>query len=46
MSFEKEFLDHYLRFGLGLMAKTDIDALIMFLLDKYGLPDNRSNLIN
>jgi len=39
MSFSKEFLDQYLRFGLGSMAKTDIDALIMFLLDKYGLPD-------
>ncbi len=44
MSFEKEFLDHYLRFGLGSMAKTDIDALIMFLLDKYGLPDEQKPL--
>ncbi len=44
MSFEKEFLVHYLRFGLGSMAKTDIDALIMFLLDKYGLPDEQKPL--
>ena len=26
------------------MAKTDIDALIMFLLDKYGLPDEKKPL--
>ena len=38
MSFEKEFLDNYLRFGLGSMTKTDIDALVMHLLDKYGEP--------
>ncbi len=44
MSFEKEFLDKYLSFGLGSMAKTDIDALIMFLLDKYGLPDEHEPL--
>ena len=37
MSFEKEFLDNYLRFGLGSMTKTDIDALVMYLIDKYGL---------
>lgn len=46
MSFEKEFLSQYLRFGLGSMAKTDIDALIMFLLDKYGLPDEHKPLEN
>ena len=39
MSFEKEFLDNYLRFGLGSMTKTDIDALVMHLLDKYGEPE-------
>jgi hypothetical protein len=44
MNFEDEFLDQYLRFGLGSMAKTDIDALVMFLLDKYGLPNERRPL--
>lgn len=36
-NFEKEFLDHYLRLGLGSMPKTDIDALVMCLLDRYGI---------
>ncbi len=35
--FEKDFLDNYLRFGLGSMPKTEIDALVMHLLDRYGL---------
>ena len=35
--FETEFLDSYLKLGLGSMPKTDIDALVMFLLDKHGL---------
>jgi len=39
MSFEKEFLDNYLRFGLGSMTKTDIDGLVMHLLDKYVFPE-------
>jgi len=39
MSFEKEFLDNYLRFGLGSMTKTDIDGLVMHLLDIYGFPE-------
>jgi|SRR5579862_6692346 len=34
--FERVFLDHYLKFGLGSMPKSDIDALVMHLLDKYG----------
>lgn len=34
--FEKEFLDQYLKLGLGSMPKSDIDALVMYLLDKYG----------
>lgn len=34
--FEKEFLDSYLKFGLGSLPKTDIDALVMHLLDRYG----------
>jgi len=36
-SFEKDFLASYLTFGLGAMPKADIDALVMSLLDKYGL---------
>lgn len=35
-NFEEEFLDNYLKFGLGSMPKTDIDALVMHLLDLYG----------
>ena len=35
--FEDEFLDHYLQLGLGSMPKADIDALVMHLLDRYGL---------
>lgn len=34
--FEKVFLDNYLKFGLGSMPKSDIDALVMHLLDVYG----------
>lgn len=36
MSFEQEFLQKYLALGLGSMAKTDVDALVMHLIDKYG----------
>ncbi len=36
-TFEKDFLDNYLKFGLGAMPKSDIDALVMHLLDTYGL---------
>lgn len=35
--FKKEFLDNYLRFGLGAMPKSDVDALVMHLLDRYGV---------
>ena len=35
-SFEKIFLENYLKFGLGSMPKSDIDALVMYLLDVYG----------
>ena len=35
-SFTAEFLENYLKFGLGSMPKADIDALVMALLDKYG----------
>lgn len=38
--FKKEFLDNYLNFGLGSMPKSDIDALVMHLLDTYGLDDS------
>jgi hypothetical protein len=34
--FENDFLDNYLKFGLGSMPKSDVDALVMHLLDKYG----------
>lgn len=34
--FEQEFLENYLRFGLGSMPKSDIDALVMHLIDCYG----------
>jgi hypothetical protein len=36
-TFEKDFLSNYLKFGLGAMPKSDIDALVMHLLDTYGL---------
>lgn len=36
-AFEKEFLSHYLRYGVGSMPKSEIDALVMHLLDTYGL---------
>lgn len=35
--FKKDFLDSYLKFGLGSMPKSDIDALVMHLLDLYGV---------
>jgi hypothetical protein len=34
--FEKVFLENYLKFGLGSMPKSDIDSLVMHLLDVYG----------
>ena len=40
--FATEFLKHYLRNGIGSMSKSDIDALVMHLLDLHanesGLP--------
>lgn len=36
-NFEKEFFAHYLNFGLGSMPKSDIDALVMHLIDRYGV---------
>lgn len=38
-NFESEFLDNYLKFGLGSMPKSDVDALVMSLLDRYGYSD-------
>ena len=35
-AFEKLFLENYLKFGLGSMSKSDIDALVIHLLDRYG----------
>jgi hypothetical protein len=35
--FAKEFLDAYLKLGLGSMTKSDMDALVMWLLDRHGL---------
>jgi hypothetical protein len=35
-SFAREFLENYLKFGLGSMSKADTDALVMALLDRYG----------
>lgn len=35
--FKKEFLDNYLKLGLGSMPKSDIDALVMHLLDLHGV---------
>ena len=34
-NFANEFLKHYLKGGIGSMPKSDIDALVMHLLDKY-----------
>jgi len=36
-NFEKSFLNIYLKFGLGSLSKSDIDALVMYLLDHYGM---------
>ncbi len=38
-TFESEFLDNYLKVGLGGLSKKDTEALVMYLLDKYGLVD-------
>jgi hypothetical protein len=34
--FVREFLRHYLRGGMGAMSKSDLDALVMHLLDAHG----------
>ena len=38
-TFKKEFLAKYLAGGMGALAKRDIDALVMYLLDEHGLND-------
>jgi hypothetical protein len=38
--FKQDFLDSYLKFGLGSMPKSDIDALVMHLLDLYGIDNS------
>lgn len=35
VTFANEFLKHYLKGGIGAMPKSDIDALVMHLLDKH-----------
>jgi hypothetical protein len=35
-NFTTDFLENYLKFGLGSMPKTDVDALVMALLDRHG----------
>ena len=35
-NFENEFLEKYLKFGFGSMSKSDVDALVMHLLDIHG----------
>lgn len=35
--FQADFLTRYLQLGLGSMPKSDIDALVMHLLDTHGL---------
>jgi hypothetical protein len=36
-SFSDEFLEKYLMFGKGSMPKGDIDALVMYFLDRHGV---------
>jgi hypothetical protein len=40
VDFKTDFLENYLKFGLGSMPKSDIDALVMHLLDLYGVDDS------
>ena len=40
--FKTDFLENYLKFGLGSMPKSDIDALVMHLLDLYGVDSSGS----
>ena len=38
-SFKSEFLRHYMSVAIGALSKKDTDALVMHLLDKYGLDE-------
>jgi hypothetical protein len=40
-TFANEFLKHYLKGGIGSMPKSDIDAIVMHLLDKYASENGR-----
>ena len=36
-TFKSEFLEHYMSVSVGALSKKDTDALVMHLLDKYGI---------
>jgi hypothetical protein len=38
-SFKSEFLEHYMSVSVGALSKKDTDALVMHLLDKYGIEE-------
>jgi len=38
-TFKSEFLEHYMSVSVGALSKKDTDALVMHLLDKYGIED-------
>lgn len=38
-TFKSEFLEHYMSVSVGALSKKDADALVMHLLDKYGLEE-------
>jgi hypothetical protein len=38
-TFKSEFLEHYMSVSVGALSKKDTDALVMHLLDKYGIDD-------
>ncbi len=38
-TFKSEFLQHYMSVAIGALSKKDTDALVMHLLDKYGLDE-------
>ena len=40
-AFKSRFLDSYLENGLGSLSKRDIEVLLIYLLDEYGLADGK-----
>ncbi|MFC7460313.1 hypothetical protein ACFQU0_07700 [Hydrogenophaga defluvii] len=40
-AFKSHFLDSYLANGLGSLSKRDIEVLLIYLLDEYGLVDGK-----